>query len=180
MFVTTSFIHVAGGGTLSAQMTGNPVGPCPRCQVGMGRVPDGRYDFTETATRILLDPSVPVADLVRLRAALTDARQRGADAAEVARAVKDAAPGAAAAFDWLLSERGGVLAAWLSLLIALLGLAITARQSTTTMTPEQVEEIVEQAKRETAEPDSSPPDAPPEVGYDPVLRLESRPPVRYR
>jgi hypothetical protein len=112
VFVATNLI----GGTGSVQLENVGVGPCPYCG-GMGKVPDGLYEFAGDAVRILRSRTADELDAIRsiverVRAGELDTEAAGAEIDRVA-------PGAGA-LSALLSGRSQTLAAWLAVLIALL------------------------------------------------------------
>ena len=54
-------------------LSGNVSGPCPKCG-GMGRVPDGVFNFIGNTIEILSAPQRTISELLRLQAILRDAR----------------------------------------------------------------------------------------------------------
>ena len=60
---------ISGGGNATVQMTGNKVGPCPRCG-SMGYVPDGVYEYKDYLLTLVKGPKESFEILLKVKALL--------------------------------------------------------------------------------------------------------------
>jgi hypothetical protein len=142
VFVTTSLI---GGSATNIVMVGNVVSPCPYCR-GTGRIPDGVYDLSDAVTRYLAAPSVSVEDLEKLRALLERAAEEGSAADAVADEIEKEIPALAEFGAWVRRAAPVVAKALWPFLVGLLLLLIQQRMERPTLTPDQVEHIIERVQ----------------------------------
>ncbi|SRR6266436_1632567 len=77
-------------GTTTATVFGTVVN-CPRCG-GPAHIPDGVYEFTESAIRLVSGPKQSVSDLTRLAAILREAKERRASLEEIRQEVATQVP----------------------------------------------------------------------------------------
>jgi hypothetical protein len=148
---------VFAGTATNIAMTGSRVGPCPYCG-SVGRIPDGIYNLSEVVTTFLAAPSLPVEDLEKLRALFERATMTDASLDDVAAAIERELPSLAGFAEWL--RQAGLFVtkyALLPFLVGLLLLLIEHRMQQPTLTPDQVEQIIERVQREQPPP---PPEAP--------------------
>jgi hypothetical protein len=113
-----------------------------------------------------LATNVSTDDLVRLRGIFEDAQRTDASDEEVVMTVEEEVP-TASFLAPLLKDGGQPLAAWLTVLLALLTLLLQFREKQPTMTPEQVENIVTQVVNEV---EAGSPAEPPPVEKNPHKR----------
>jgi SEC-C motif len=116
LFVTDNSFGVTGGGSTEATLEDVEVGPCPYCG-GMGHVPDGAYELSETVMRCI--GSLTAEDKISLLSIATLARNQDLTADEVADRIEKEVP-AAAGLAAALWESSTPIAAWLAVSIALL------------------------------------------------------------
>ncbi len=121
------------------------VSPCPYCG-GAGRIPDGVYELTRDVARLVA--SLSRNDLGRLQQILSGARERAASDEEVEADIEREVP-AALDLMQLLKAKQQSLAGWLGVLLALITVLMQAgvvpahgEDQPSTVTPEQVEEII--------------------------------------
>ena len=88
----------------NVNLSGNKVGPCPRCG-GMGHVSDGVFNFAGSTIEILSAPERTVQELTRLVEILSAARAAGAQTDAVANQIKTELPGLAALAKLVPSNR---------------------------------------------------------------------------
>lgn len=143
--------NIFGGTMANVTMVGNRVSPCPYCG-GTGQIPDGVYDLSDTVTRYLAAPSVGLEDLEKLRAVFERAAQKGATAEEVAAEIEREVPDLAPFGAWLRRAAPVVAKALWPFLVGLLLLFIQQRMQHPTLTPEQIEQIIERVQLEQPKP----------------------------
>jgi hypothetical protein len=98
-------------------LSGNRVGPCPNCG-GMGHVPDGVYDITGNAIKLLQGSIKTVQQLQQLSAVLFDAQKRNLSKEQVQSKIQDKVPE--------LSNFASVLPQTRSELYGFVGILLTA------------------------------------------------------
>jgi hypothetical protein len=128
-------------------MAGNRVGPCPYCD-GTGLIPDGVYDLSDAVTRYLAAPSVSVEDLEKLKALVERAAEEGSVADAVADEIEREIPALAEFGTWIRRAAPVVAKALWPFLVGLLLLLIQQRMERPTLTPDQVEHIIERVQHE--------------------------------
>ncbi len=121
LWVTESLFGVAEGGTASVSMENVSVSPCPHCG-GTGQVPDGLYELQSNATRYL--GALKANELRTLLDVVQDAQRHTLDADIVAARIEHEVPSASPIADLVKNSGTGGLAAWLTLLVALIGLLL--------------------------------------------------------
>lgn len=96
--------------------------PCPMCGRRRGRVLAGEFEFVKDTMKFLSGPESTVKELERLVAFLREAQERGASADEILTTVDAEEPTLSPIIRKLLADRPArmELAAWLSILIAIL------------------------------------------------------------
>jgi hypothetical protein len=150
------FSRKAFGGTRRITSVGAGVGPCPTC-AGWGHIPDGRDAVAPGITRVLAS-DLTGENLGKLLNLLREAQSAGAGAGETAgsiiREVPEAAPVAA-----LLTSQGDVLASWLALIVAIIGLIVAQTKRTGSsqrLSAKQVAQIAARAVEKSAKALRSP------------------------
>jgi uncharacterized protein YecA (UPF0149 family) len=158
LFIAPQIFGVEGGGSVEVTLDNVSVGPCPYCS-GMGEVPPGVYALTSNTASYLR--SIPADDLLRLQAVLVQAQARGADAAEVAREITEAAPEAATLAAEVGKQSTASFQTWLVIVIALITLLLqgysTFEDPRPALTERQMEQAMEQAIRDAGKPASTKP-----------------------
>jgi len=110
-----------GEGTATIQMTNNRYGPCPSCG-GLGRIPDGLYQYANHVVEFLRGPQESLAALRKVQALLGEFRAKDLPRDEVLNQVRDVAPRVASAMEKVPSI--AITQQWMQILIALVTLAI--------------------------------------------------------
>ena len=113
-----------------------------------------------------LATNVSTDDLVRLKGIFEEAQRTDASDEEVLKSVEEEVP-TASFLAPLLKDGGQPIAAWLTVLLALLTLLLQFRDKQPTIAPEQVEDIVTQVVNEV---DDGSPAEPPPVEKNPHKR----------
>jgi len=121
LFVKTNVI----GGKGAVKIRNSIMGPCPKCG-GMGRIPDGIYDFIGDSIELLSATSYSVADLNRLKSIFADARSREATFNDIKSQVKQEIPVFEKVTDLLPRTRND-LYAFIMIILTIISLVITAR-----------------------------------------------------
>ena len=110
-----------GEGSATVHIKNSRVGPCPLCD-GIGRIPDGVYEYANNVVSFLSGPETTVQILRQVEDILRTAQKNNSDRAEIERDVAGVSLTVARAIkDAPKSEN---IVQWLSLLIAVIGLAI--------------------------------------------------------
>ena len=112
---------IGGSGSVTLEMTGNRVGPCPNCG-GFGRIPDGVYHYANNVVEFLRGPSESLADLRKVEALLKHIRTKSLTREEVLQEVRAVSPSVAGALD--KAPTTDVTQQWIQILIAFVTLAI--------------------------------------------------------
>ncbi|MBI3880150.1 MAG: SEC-C domain-containing protein [Verrucomicrobia bacterium] len=115
------------GGNARVTFTDVGMGPCPKCG-GMGKVPDGSYEFIDNSIRLLSGPGITIGHLKKLAAIVLRAKQTNAVAETVRSDVKKDLPELSHLAEALPKTRAE-LYAFLSLLVALIALLLKAEKS---------------------------------------------------
>lgn len=149
IFKSESFIDVGDGVTL--RISGSRI-PCPVCR-RQSEVIEGEYDFSfPPKPKVTLNPTP--AQLSRLQTALTWAQQAisddQADEEEVQRKIRRAAekeaPQVVALVDRVFGTKGAGVAAWVAVMLTIIELLMGS--SAPEITPEFIEQIVEQVQKD--------------------------------
>lgn len=135
-----------GGTGVEATMRGwdgAPVSkPCPMCGRRQGSVLAGEYEFVRDTMTFLRGPETTLKDLERLATFLRNAQDSDATADEIQERVDREAPEVSSLIQRLLASRPArmELATWLTLLVGVLTLYVTAKNagSTEPLEPSQV------------------------------------------
>ena len=98
---------------------------CPRCG-RMARIPDGTYDLIGDTIRLLSGPAGTVAHLQRLQEIVRALQARAMTPEAAQDAVERDVPQFASMFAWL-REHHTDLAAWIQVVLAVIGILIAAR-----------------------------------------------------
>jgi hypothetical protein len=105
-------------------LSGNRVGPCPNCG-GMGHVPDGVYDITGNAIKLLQGSIKTVQQLQQLSAVLFDAQKRNLSKEQVQSKIQDKVP-ELSNFASVLPQTRSELYGFVGILLTAIGLLIAA------------------------------------------------------
>jgi hypothetical protein len=109
-------------------------GPCPVCS-GVGRIPDGIYNFIGNAIELLSGPKSTVTQLQRLAHILIDAKNNNLTSAEVSSAISAATPELSSLKDWLPTTRNE-LYAFTAIILTIIAMLISQFSSSE---PKQIE-----------------------------------------
>jgi SEC-C motif len=150
------------GGTSSAAMTGNAAGPCPNCG-SRGTIPDGLYQTFGDTLQILATSPRSATSLERLAAVLRAAREQGKDMEATAAAIESEAPEFAGLAGGLRQVKGWTLYQWVAILLALITVLISSR-NTGCLTTQQVEQLFDEFVQSHPVLAHSPPVSPTEAG----------------
>jgi hypothetical protein len=129
---------VAEGATASVTLANVTVGPCPYCR-GTGHVPDGLWELRSNAAHYL--GGLGEDELRKLLAVVRDAQQHTLDADIVAARIEHEVP-SASPLAGLVKNSGTALAAWLTLLVALLQLLIPLARPEKSLSAHEIEAAV--------------------------------------
>jgi hypothetical protein len=105
-------------------LSGNRVGPCPNCG-GMGHVPDGVYDITGNAIKLLQGSIKTVQQLQQLSAVLFDAQKRNLSKEQVQSKIQDKVP-ELIDFASVLPQTRSELYGFVGIILTAIGLLIAA------------------------------------------------------
>lgn len=112
---------IGGPGSARISFTNTRVGPCPACG-GFGVIPDGVYQYSNNAIRLLAGPKLSVERLRAVEEILRRARQQNLNKTQVIDEIKRASPDAAAALQTVPDQNNWLQ--WLAIVIALVSLVI--------------------------------------------------------
>jgi hypothetical protein len=118
----------------------NYTAECPRCG-GIGRIPDGVYNFIDGTLTVLHAPERSIKELKRLAEILKAARADPHKAADLEQKIQTEVPAFAQLLDKWKPKTAGDRYALIGILLAAVGLVIAMRESskpTTTVTVHQV------------------------------------------
>ncbi|MFN2510917.1 MAG: hypothetical protein ABR568_05665 [Pyrinomonadaceae bacterium] len=151
MFGATNII----GGSGSVKFENSFVN-CPRCQSD-ARIIDGVHQTLGNSVRILATTKRSAESLLALSNALTEARERNASHEEIKSTIEAHVPELKTLSDWLPRKRSE-LYPFIMVFVALLALIINSMKDKQSMTPKQVEDMVDAAvtKAVAAQTASSP------------------------
>src|SRR5437867_3405636 len=121
MWLATNII--GGSGTARVTIMNSTVSPCPFCG-GTGRIPNGVYELAGGVVRYLASGAVSVPDLRLLQGVLRDAQQRQAKPSEIVQEIKQKVPAAEGITASFSSQTSIALAAWLTVLLTLIGIIL--------------------------------------------------------
>ena len=96
--------------------SGNRSGPCPKCG-GMGRIPDGVFNFIGNTIEILRAPARTVAELTHLAEILREAQEKSQTKGEVSARIEKELP-SLASLSKLLPENRAELYGFLAVVLA--------------------------------------------------------------
>jgi hypothetical protein len=119
--IFASGIFAANG--INFTFVGNTAGPCPKCG-GMGRIPDGVYNFIDQTIHLVSGPATTIRDLQRLVQLLENARAQKDSGEEIARKIEKEVPQLASVRD-LLPKTRTELYAFITLFLVIVGWWIT-------------------------------------------------------
>lgn len=131
---------IGGSGTVKLRMTGNKVGPCPACKVGMGSIPDGVYDMEDEVMSVVEAHDGSTANLQALVDVLQSRRRGETTDAEVMETVKTSAPALAGTVESALQKPDPIK--WITVLLTILMTYL----SLTTAAPPSAEEIAQEIR----------------------------------
>jgi len=105
-------------------LSGNRVGPCPSCG-GMGHVPDGVYDITGNAIKLLQGSIKTVQQLQKLSAVLAEAQKRNLSKEQVQANIQETVP-ELKNFASVLPQTRSELYGFIGIILTAIGLMIAA------------------------------------------------------
>ena len=108
----------------SVTLKGNRSGPCPKCG-GMGSIPDGVYDITENAIKLLQGSVKTVQQLHKLSVVLAEAQKRKLSKEQVQENIQQTVP-ELQNFASVLPQTRSELYGFIGILLAAIGLMISA------------------------------------------------------
>lgn len=133
---------------------------CPRCGY-MGSIPDGLYDTFGDTLRILATTPRSAASLEHLAAVLRSAQEQGKDREATAATIESEVPEFAGLAGGLRQLKGWSIHEWLSLLLpCLLAFLFRLPTSSTSVTQQQLDQLVHEFVQALPPPDPSPKTAP--------------------
>ena len=112
---------IGGAGSATVHIVNSQFGPCPTCG-GVGRIPDGVYQYANNVVSFLSGPETTVQILREVQDILRAARTNNSSTADIERDVASVSSTVAQAIKGAPKSENVVQ--WLSLLIAIIGLAI--------------------------------------------------------
>lgn len=142
-------------------LSGNRVGPCPNCG-GTGHVPDGVYDITGNAIKLLQGSIKTVQQLQQLSAVLFEAQKKNLSKEQVQANIQEAVP-ELTDFASVLPQTRSELYGFIGIILAAIGLLITACSTfKDEPVPEReiehiIERSIEQSIKKLAPPKSTAP-----------------------
>jgi len=105
-------------------LSGNRVGPCPNCG-GMGHVPDGVYDVTENAIKLIQGTIKTINQLQQLSALLVEAQKQNLTKEQVQTNIKETVP-ELTNFASVLPQTRSELYGFIGIILTAIGLLIAA------------------------------------------------------
>ncbi len=130
--------------------------PCPACG-GNGHVLGGAWHIVENTIQLLEGPERTVSELQRLAGILREARDRGADLEEVRGSVEREFPGWGQGLSKLLVPRTPAdLAAYLTLILMIIGMILDAKNDGRTVKVEEVNQVINNITVEASTPSALP------------------------
>lgn len=104
-------------------LSGCQAGPCPNCG-GTGHVPDGVFDFTENAIKVLAGTRRTIDELQRLAQILANAQKSNSTKEQVEQAIKDEVPELSSLISFLPKTRIE-LYAFITIILTAIGMLIS-------------------------------------------------------
>jgi hypothetical protein len=160
--------NIFGGDAKNLILTGNKVGPCPKCG-GLGSIPDGVYDIQDDTFKVIDTGNIPADVLQGLIDVLDSLRRGEASSSEVIETVEREAPALAPTVKSVLDKSDP--AKWVLLLIAIIALYLQA----TAASPPSAEEVADEIREKPVPTYSVPPPTAPKAKAKP-----KRPPKAHR
>ncbi|GGQ04891.1 SEC-C metal-binding domain-containing protein [Shewanella litoralis] len=105
-------------------LSGTQAGPCPNCG-GIGHVPDGVYDITGNAIKLLQGSIKTIEQLQQLSAVLVEAQKKNLSKEQVQTNIQEAVP-ELTGFASVLPQTRSELYGFIGIILAAIGLLITA------------------------------------------------------
>jgi hypothetical protein len=126
-------------------LSGNQVGPCPNCG-GMGHVPDGVYDITGNAIRLLQGSIKTVQQLQQLSAVLFEAQKQNLSKEQVQANIQETLP-ELHDFASVLPQTRSELYGFIGIILTAIGLMIAAYGTfkDDTLPEREIEQIIERS-----------------------------------
>lgn len=125
----TIFEHrgiIGGSGTAKINMVNTRVGPCPKCGQS-GIVPDGIYNYANSAIKFLTGPWASIDKLKKVEAILRKAQKQSPTREQVLREVEEESPEAAVVLKKVPDSNN--IIQWLMLLLSFILVAIMVHTS---------------------------------------------------
>ncbi|NOJ63364.1 MULTISPECIES: hypothetical protein [unclassified Arthrobacter] len=171
---------VEGEGIASVEITGGSW-PCPKCR-RIVPIIDGKYTFFATGTRadLRLTPQQIMRIDTAIEWALKASEKPGADHEKIERKIRKTlqkeAPGITSMVDKALGAKGAGLAAWIAIMLAVIGMFQDASRAE--ITPELIEKIIEEVAGDQESSDMRPKESPempttPQSREEPESRLRT-------
>jgi hypothetical protein len=108
----------------NVSLSGNKVGPCPACG-GTGSIPDGVYEFTGNAIRLISGSLKTVQNLSKLSKLLVDAQKRNLTHEQVSNSIETQVP-ELHSFASVLPKTRNELYAFIAIILTAIGLMMVA------------------------------------------------------
>lgn len=126
-------------------LSGSRVGPCPNCG-GIGHVPDGVYDITGNAIKLLQGSIKTVQQLQKLTFVLAEAQKRNLSKEQVQANIKETVP-ELNNFASVLPQTRSELYGFIGIILTAIGLMIAAYGTfkDDPVPEEEIEEIIERS-----------------------------------
>ena len=148
---------VGGSGSATLHMTEIRVGTCPVCG-GLGRVPDGVYDYTNNVVQFIRGPKQSLSALQKIEKLLRDAGRVGASREQIVDQVRRISPDTAKAIESAPSV--AALQQWILIAIAVVRLAILVhttyfKRSDEALQREFIDHLIQENNRLRSAPDEA-------------------------
>jgi len=133
-------------------LSGNKVGPCPNCGA-TGSVPDGVYDITGNAIKLISGTLKTVEQLKALSVILTNAQKNNQTREEVDEQIQKETP-ELSSFASILPKTRVELYAFITIILMAIGLMITS-SSNDSLSEDDVEQMIERAIQQSMQPQTN-------------------------
>jgi len=150
-------------------LSGCTAGPCPHCG-GMGRIPDGVFNFIGNTIQILLAPQRTVDELSRLTQILHEARKKQQSTEAVTKKIREELPSLNRLTDLLPTDRNE-LYGFLALIVAVVALVTQFAQNKREPSGITINQVINQAYVGSG----CPPDVKPQSEQRPIKPSRNEP-----
>jgi len=129
----------------NVSLSGNQSGPCPSCG-GMGSIPDGIYDITGSAIKLLQGSVKTVKQLQQLTVILIEAQKQSFTKEQIQESIQQTVP-ELLSFSSVLPQTRSELYGFIGIIIAAIALLITAYGTfkDDSMPEQDIEQIIERS-----------------------------------